>query len=210
MTATRSDLCFVVTKLSQYLSMPSDRHMIVAKHALRYLKATIQQKLTFRKSVDNLSLSSFCDSDWGNSEDQKSITGYCFTLSREGPLISWKSKKQQSVALSSCEAEYMAISSATQEGKFLLALINDMNIDLHVHDFTLNCDNQGAIALSKNPVHHQRSKHIDIRYHFVRDEISNGHMKVQYVPSKENLADVFTKPVSKVKMQKFKTLLMGD
>ncbi|KAK3788830.1 hypothetical protein RRG08_032853 [Elysia crispata] len=210
MTATRPDLCFVVTKLSQYLSMPSDRHMIVAKHVLRYLKATIQQKLTFRKAVDNLSLSSFCDSDWGNSEDRKSITGYCFTLSREGPLISWKSKKQQSVALSSCEAEYMAMSSATQEGKFLLALINDMNIDLHVHDFTLNCDNQGAIALSKNPVHHQRSKHIDIRYHFVRDEISNGLMKVQYVPSEENLADVFTKPVSKVKMQKFKTLLLGD
>ena len=210
MTATRSDLCFVVTKLSQYLSMPRDRHMIVAKHVLRYLKATIQQKLTFWKSVDNLSLSSFCDSDWGSSEDRKSITGYCFTLSREVPLISWKSKKQQSVALSSCEAECMALSSATQEGKFLLALINDMNIDLHVHDFTLNCDNQGAIALSKNPAHHQRSKHIDIRYHFVRDEISNGLMKVQYVPCEENLADVFTKPVSKVKMQKLKTLLIGD
>ncbi|KAK3716452.1 hypothetical protein RRG08_057375 [Elysia crispata] len=210
MTATRPDLCFVVTKLSQYLTIPSDRHMIVAKHVLRYLKVTIQQKLTFRKSVDNLSLSSFCDSDWGNSEDRKSITGYCFTLSRKGPLISWKSKKQQSVALSSCEAEYMAMSSATQEGKFLLALINDMNIDLHVHDFTLNCDNQGAIALSKNPVHHQRSKHIDIRYHFVRNEISNGLMKVQYVPSEENPADVFTKPVSEVKLQKFKTLLMGN
>ena len=97
------------------------------------------------------------------------------------------------------------MSSATQEGKFLLALINDMNIDLHVHDFTLNCDNQGLISLSKNPVHHQRSKHIDIRYHFVGDEISNGLMKVQYVPSEENPADVFTKPVSKVKMQKFKT-----
>ena len=208
MTATRPDLCFIVTKLSQYLSMPDDTHMIIAKHVLRYLKATTFERLTFRKSVDNLSLSSFCDSDWGNSQDRKSITGYCFTLSNEGPLISWKSKKQQSVALSSCEAEYMAMSSATQEGKFLIALINDMNVNLH--DFTLNCDNQGAIALSKNPVHHQRSKHIDIRYHFIRDEILKGHMKVQYVPSEENPADVFTKPVSRFKVQKFKSLLMGN
>ena len=208
MTATRPDLCFIVTKLSQYLSMPDDTHMIIAKHVLRYLKATTFERLSFRKSVDNLSLSSFCDSDWGNSQDRKSITGYCFTLSNEGPLISWKSKKQQSVALSSCEAEYMAMSSATQEGKLLIALINDMNVNLH--DFTLNCDNQGAIALSRNPVHHQRSKHIDIRYHFIRDEILKGHMKVQYVPFEENPADVFTKPVSRFKVQKFKSLLMGD
>ncbi|RUS90533.1 hypothetical protein EGW08_001710 [Elysia chlorotica] len=173
-----------------------------------YLKATMDQKLIFRKSVDSLNLTSFCDSDWGNSGDRKSITGYCFTLSNDGPLISWKSKRQQSVALSSCEAEYMAMSSATQEGKFLLALVNDMYLDLN--DFTLNCDNQGAIALSKNPIQHQRSKHIDIRYHFIRDEISKGLMKVQYVPSEENLADVFTKPVSRVKMQKFKALLMGN
>ena len=105
MTATRPDLCFIVTKLSQYVSMPDDTHMIIAKHVLRYLKATTFERLTFRKSVDNLSLSSFCDSDWRNSQDRKSITGYCFTLTNEGPLISWKYKNQQSVALSSCEAE---------------------------------------------------------------------------------------------------------
>ncbi|GFO13970.1 retrovirus-related pol polyprotein from transposon tnt 1-94 [Plakobranchus ocellatus] len=108
MTSTRPDICFIVTKLSQYLSNADELYMILAKHVLRYLKATKDQRLIFRKSVDNLTLSGFSDSDWGNSGDRKSITGYCFKLSKEGPLISWKSKKQQSVALSSCEAEYMA------------------------------------------------------------------------------------------------------
>ena len=123
--------------------------------------------------------------------------------------MSYKSRKQQSVALSTCEAEYMALSIATQEVKFLSQLLTDMTGKEQTKGVVLYVDNQGAIALAKNPVHHQRSKHIDIRYHFVRDEVQNGFVILEYVPTEENVADVFTKPVAKPRLGKFKKTLMG-
>lgn len=216
MISTRPDLSYIVTKLSQYMSKPNSNHMIVAKHVLRYLKSTINQTLIFRKSNESLKLMGFCDADWGNSElDRRSITGYGFQLSVNGPLISWKARKQPTVALSTCEAEYMALAAATQEGKYLLALFSDMSKNINppkpyeLSHFILYCDNQGAIALSNNPVQHQRSKHIDVRYHFIREAIQNGKVQLFYVPSEENIADVFTKPVTRHKNEKFRPLLMG-
>ena len=97
-------------------------------------------------------------------KDRQSITGYTFQLTNNGPLISWKSHKQQIVALSTCEAENTSLANAVQEAKFLKQLCNDMNIT--IENFVLNVDNQGAINVAKNPVNHQRSKHIDIKYHF--------------------------------------------
>ena len=127
MTATRPDLCYVVTKLSQYMSNPNKNHMSMAKHVLRYLRGTTDQKLVFRIiETGEVNLYGFCDSDWANGGDRRSITGYGFELTPNGPLISWKSKKQQTVALSTCEAEYMSLASAAQEGKFLKSLITDM------------------------------------------------------------------------------------
>lgn len=211
MTATRPDLCYIVTRLSQYMARPTLNHMIAAKHVLRYLKATIGQTLIYRKSETPMKLVGACDADWGNLADRKSITGYCFMISDKGPCISWKSKKQQTVALSTCEAEYMSMCAATQEGIFLKALIKDMKPGTSdTESFTLMCDNQGAIALSKNPVSHQRSKHIDIRYHFVRDQVQNGTMNIVYLPTDQNWSDMFTKPVSRTKLQMFKPTLMGE
>lgn len=201
MTCTRPDLCYSVSKLSQFMHKPTYSHLNVAKHILKYLKGTINYSLNFRKS-NNLKLFGFTDSDWATSEDRKSISGFVFKLSNEGPLISWKSKKQSNIALSSCEAEYVAIAVAVQELKFLNQLMCDMGIPTE-KPVDLYADNQGAIALAKNPVQHQRCKHIDVKYHFIRNEISNYHVNLIYVQSERNLADIFTKPATKVKLSKF-------
>ena len=117
MTCTRPDLSYVVTKLSQNMKSPTKAHLNLAKDVLRYVKGTIDYNLKFTKSTC-LTLIGYSDSDWGNSGDRKSISGYCFLLNVNGPLISWKSKKQSVVAISSCEAEYIAMTHAIQEAKF--------------------------------------------------------------------------------------------
>ena len=208
MVATRPDISFIVTKLSQYMSCPLHSHMTMAKHVLRYLRGTIDEKLCFPKSIESIEVKGFCDADWGNDNDRKSITGYCFKINESGPMISWKSRKQPTVALSSCEAEYMSLTSATQEGKYLLSMLNEI-LNLEQTKFTLFCDNQSAISLAKNPVKHSRSKHIDIRFHFIRNEIENDSLAILYVPTDENVSDIFTKPMSKIKLQKFKSILFG-
>ena len=111
MTCSRPDLAFVVTKLSQSLEKPSNADWITVKHVLRYLKGSADQSLFYSKSnsTGHLRLSGFSDSDWASSSDRRSTTGYCFSLNESSALISWKSKKQETVALSTCEAEYMAL-----------------------------------------------------------------------------------------------------
>ena len=208
MTATRPDISYTVTRLSQYMSNAETCHMTMAKHALRYLKGTIDDKLTFVKSAEPLRVTGFYDADWANCKDRKSITGYCFKISETGPVISWKSRKQPTIDLSTCEAEYMALVSAIQEGIYLQSFLNEVSKLDRTH-FNLLCDNQGAIALAKNPIKHQRSKHIDIKYHFIRDEITKKRLNVKYIPTDDNVADVFTKPMSRMRNQKFKTSLMG-
>ncbi|CAB4042957.1 Retrovirus-related Pol poly from transposon TNT 1-94, partial [Paramuricea clavata] len=200
MTSTRPDLSFIVTKLSQHMSNPSNVHLCMAKHVLRYLKGTIDNKLTFKKSKEGLSMHGYCDADWGSSEDRKSITGYVFKLSKDGPAISWKSRKQPTVALSTCEAEYMALAAAVQEAKFLRQLLGEFLSIFILEPTIIHCDNQSAIFLAKNPAQNQRSKHIDIRYHFIRTEIQSRTVDVKYVPSEENLSDLFTKPVTRLKV----------
>ena len=127
---------------------------------MRYLKGTYDYELCFIKTDEDLKLIAFSDSDWASSvEDRRSTTGYCFSLTKQGPATSWKSKKQATVALSTCEAEYNGMANTTQESMYnLTQLLNGM--DNKVYSCTkIHGDNQGAIALSKNPVHRQRSKH---------------------------------------------------
>ena len=205
MSCTRPDICFSVNFLSQYMNKPNNAHLQLAKHVLKYLKGTINYDLKFCKSNEQLKLIGYCDSDWGSSEDRFSISGYGFQLKNNGPLISWKSKKQRVVALSTCEAEYMALTYCIQEAKFLRQLLFDMQ-GFNKESVIVNIDNQGAISLAKNPVHHQRSKHIDIRYHFIRNEIQNGIVDLKYVKSEDNVSDIFTKPVSKSKLLKFENI----
>ena len=131
------------------------------------------------------------------------ISGYAFMLNRNSPLISWKSRKQNTVALSSCEAEYIAITASVQECMFLRQLLFDMT-KLDKVLGMLYVDNQGAIELAKNPRHHQRTKHIDIRFHFIRLEIKHKTVILEYVPSILNIADIFTKPFNGAKLNHFK------
>ena len=208
MTNTRPDLAYVVTYLSQHMSKPFVAHFNIAKFVLKYIKGSIDYKLKFSKSDQPLHLTGYTDSDWGRSTDRKSISGFCFLMNDKGCLVSWKSRKQSIVALSTCEAEYIALAAAVQEAKFLKQLYADM-----MHDggkiITMYVDNQSAIKLAKNPVLHQRSKHIDIRYHYLRSEVKCGNIEISYVPSADNISDIFTKPVSKVKLDKF-TIIRGN
>ena len=199
MSCTRPDLAYIVTKLSQFMSNPKVSHLSYAKTVLRYLKSTKDHQLSFHKSEEPLKLIGYTDSDWGGSSDRKSISGYCYKLNEQSALISWKSKKQSVVALSSCEAEYMALVQAVQEGKFLSRILADLTVSDPV-SFNLFVDNQGAIMLAKNPVHRQRSKHIDIKYHFIRHEVSSGAVLLVYVPTEDNLADMLTKTIPRCKL----------
>ena len=198
MTATRPDISYVVTKLSQNMSNPTVQDLGVAKGVLRYLQGTLEYALVFRKSNECVKLQGFCDSDWASSySDRKSISAYVYKLKEQSGLISWKTKKQGTVALSSFEAEYISLSMCVQEAMFLRKLLTFMyeqkDVDLSVK---IGVDNQGTIALAKNPIHQQRSKHIDVRYHFLRDAVTSGIVDLSYVPSNKNVADVLTKPVS--------------
>ncbi|KAF2345349.1 Integrase catalytic core [Trinorchestia longiramus] len=204
MTCTRADICYVVTLLSQHLTRPTNAHLNLCKFVLKYLKGTILFGLKFVKSENPMQITGFSDSDWGGFSERKSISGYVFKSSSSSSLITWKSKKQNIVALSSCEAEYITLTYAVQEGIFLKQLLCDM--DGYDEPVEIFVDNRGAIDLAKNPVHHQRSKHIDIRYHFIRAIIQDNKAVLSFVPSEENMADMFTKPVSRQSLLKFHTL----
>ena len=211
MTCTRPDICWIVTKLSQYLSRPLKEHWIAVKHVFRYLKGTLDYALCYSKCADGLNLTGYSDADWASStDDRRSITGYCFSLTKTGPLISWKSRKQRTVALSTCEAEYMALAATVQEALHLVQLLSDVCEGSQHRPVLIFGDNQGAIALSKDPVNHQRSKHIDVRYHFIRDEVNHGRVVIEYCPTSDMVADMMTKPVTKVKLGQFSKFIFGQ
>ena len=201
-TCTRPEISYIVTRLSQYMDKPTKAHLALAKDVLRYLKGTIDQELIFYKSKNIVQLIGYCDSDYAGSDDRKSTSGYCFKLNEESALISWKTKKQKIVCLSSCEAEYVAMTHSIQEGKFLCKLLSDMQ-NTNLSKFSLFVDNQGAMKLAYNPINQQRSKHIDVKYHFIRSEIQCGAVELKYVQSCFNLGDMFTKALSRTKLDKF-------
>ena len=135
------------------------------------------------------------------------LTGHCFSSCKTGPLISWKSNKQPTVALSSCEAEYVALAAATRESLYLTRPIN--GVDGHYESCVAFEDHRGTIASSKNSVRHQRSKQIDVRYRFVRTELTEANVNILYCPTGETVADVLTKPATKHSLDKFKAYSFG-
>lgn len=210
MTCTRPDISWVVSRLSQTLAHPTREDLLTAKQVLRYLKGTNDYELIFRKSNEDLDLIAYSDSDWASSvNDRRSTTGYCFALTKQGPVISWKTRKQPTVALSTCEAEYIGLATTTQESMYLIQLLNGMDKKRYTHTKIFG-DNQGAIALSKNPVKRQRSKHIDVKYHFIRDALNEGKINIEYCPSEEMAADILTKPVTRVRLTKFQKWFFGS
>lgn len=195
---TRPDIAFSVSFLSQFNNCNNDYHWKCAKRVLRYLQGTKDYCLRFVRS--NKGLEGFVDADWGSNKiDRKSYTGFVFKLSEAS--ISWKSSKQKTVALSSTEAEYMALSDAAKEAIYLKNLLYEIT---GINDCVIMFnDNQGAQKLSSNPVFHERSKHIDIRHHFIRQCLSDKIIKLVYLSTDKMTADVLTKPLKSSKHNDF-------
>jgi hypothetical protein len=200
LTNTRPKNCFAMNTLSQFLVEPRRVHLVAAKHVMRYLKGTIDYGLSY-DGDHNLTLSGYTDSDWaGSVADRKSTSECCFSLG--SAMISWQSRKQSSIALSTTKVEYIAACSARCEAISLRKLLIGL-FDLEMEAITILCDNQSCIKMTENPVFHDRSKHIEIHYHYIRDMVQRGALKLLYVSTDEHVADVLTKPLSCVKFEHF-------
>jgi hypothetical protein len=182
LTNTRPDICFAVNTLSQFLVEPRHVHLVAAKHVTTYLRGTMDYGLSY-DGDHNFTLSGYTDADWaGNVADIKSTSGCCFSLG--STMISWQSRKKSSIALSTADTEYIAACSASCEAIWLRKLLTDL-FDLEMRATVILCDNQSCIKMTENPVFHDRSKHIEIRYHFIRDMVQRGTLMLKYISMNE-------------------------
>ncbi|KAI0998282.1 hypothetical protein K3495_g9913 [Podosphaera aphanis] len=204
-SATRPDLAYTISHLSQFSSDPSTSHFCAAKRALRYVKGTADGKL-FYKSGSPLILSGLCDASYRNCLDtRRSFSGYLFQLGES--CISWKYRKQRTVALSTYEAEYMALSLAPKQFIWIARGLNQLLND-NVPS-ALATDNSAAIDLAHNPKIIEATKQKDICYHFIRELIENGSITLLHVPSAENLADICTKGLPSPRHYHLCTIIFG-
>ena len=166
--------------------------MTAAFHTLRYIKRDPSQGLFFNNKPD-YSLQAYCDSDWAQCPcTRRSVSGFFIMLG--GSPISWKSKKQPTVALSSAEAEYRSMRAVTAELSWLTRLLSELQVS-SFQPIPVKCDNLAAIYIAKNPVFHERTKHIELDCHFVREKLHEGLISLSHTKSSEQLADLFTKPL---------------
>ncbi|XP_022899321.1 uncharacterized protein LOC111412620 [Olea europaea var. sylvestris] len=190
LTISRPDITFAVHKLSQFVSQPRQPHLDAAHHLLQYIKASPGQGILF-SAQSSLQLRAFADADWGSCLDtRKSVAGFCVFLGDS--LISWKAKKQTTVSRSSAEAEYRALASTASELTWLTQLLGDFQTSTK-DPTVIFCDNQVAVHMASNPIFHERTKHIEIDCHFIRDKVADGSVKLLPVRSNHQLADIFAK-----------------
>jgi hypothetical protein len=190
---TRPDICFVVNTLSYFMVELRRVHWVAAKHVLRYLCGTIDYGLDYHRG-DGVRLVGYTDSDWaGCVSDRKITSGCCFGLG--SAVVSWFSQNQKSLALSSTEAKYMAASQPSCEALWLRKMLVGL-FSVQLRPTVIYCDNQSCNKISKNPVFHDRSKHIEIRYHFIRDYVQRGVVELQYISTEEQVADILTKALN--------------
>ncbi|KAK2454457.1 putative mitochondrial protein [Trifolium repens] len=200
LNTTRPDIAFATQQLSQFMHAPTTVHYNAACRVLRYLKNNPGQGLLFSRESE-MHVTGYSDADWAGCMDtRKSISGYCFFIGKS--LISWRAKKQVTVSRSSSEAEYRALSSATCELQWLLYLLADLGITL-TRLPALYCDNQSALHIASNPVFHERTKHLDIDCHLVREKVQKGILKLLPVSTKDQIADFLTKALPPPKFHDF-------
>ncbi len=207
--STRPDISFAVNKLTQKMQAPTAADMAAADRVFRYLSGTRDMGLQFgrRSCRGEMPVCAFADADWASDKaDRKSITGWVAMVN--GDVISWASKKQPSVALSTCEAELYAETAAIQEIKWLRGLLSELGLSSGREPSVLYGDNQSAQELTKNGVKSERTKHIDIKYHFVTDEVQRGSIALRWIPTTEQLADVFTKALGRPQHQALRDQLL--
>lgn len=205
MLGSRPDLCFAITYFSQFQNCYTAEHWKYLKQVLRYLKLTENYALKYTKSKNNkLELSSYVDADFANCPlDRKSVTGFLIKLNNN--IINWKTKKQNVVALSTCEAEYVALACCVSEDLFICQMLNEILstklFPIHVYEDNTSCIRVASTLETK------RSKHIDVKFHFVRDCIKENKIKIEFIETSEQIADMFTKPLNVKQFVYFRGLL---
>jgi transposase InsO family protein len=203
MLGTRPDIAFAVTKLAQFAANPSKEHLDKAKYVLRYLAGTAKYALVY-KGASNKGLIAYTDSDYAaDPVKRRSTTGYIFKLA-DG-IISWQSRAQKTIALSATEAEYMALSDCSRQAVWIQNIFTELG--LQTRPTQICADNEGGIFIASNPVQERRTKHIDVRFHYVRDLIEQKRIDVVWVPTDDNPADMFTKNLGHIKFEKFRGML---
>ena len=205
---SRLDIAFAVQCGGRHMQRTASVHMAAAKRILRFLRGTSSDGIIYGKHGRREPvIVGFCDADYAGDEDtRRSTTAYVFMLG--GAAVSWASKLQPTVALSSAEAEYMALSAGVQEAIHLRQLMADLGFPQR-EPTTVYEDNQGCIALSENPVMHKRTKHIDVRHHFIRERLESGEVALRYVATQNQLADLLTKALNRDVFQRLRSVVMG-
>ncbi|KAK2977314.1 hypothetical protein RJ640_014213 [Escallonia rubra] len=192
LTASRPDIMFSVCLCARFQACPKESHLIAVKRILRYLKGTHDLGLWFPRNTSFFDLIGYSDADYaGCKTERKSTSGGCQFLGHS--LVSWSSKKQNSVALSTTEAEYMAVGACCAQILWMKQTLLDFG--LKYDHIPILCDNTSAIDLTKNPIQHSRTKHIEIKHHFIRDHVQKGDIVLDFVDTNHQLADIFTKPL---------------
>jgi hypothetical protein len=200
---TRPDLTHSVSYVSRFMAEPREDHQAAVRRILRYIAGTYDHGIHYDKGKTwELLLLGYIDSDHaGDVDDSRSTSGILFYLGSNP--ITWHSQKQKSVTLSSCEVEYMASSTTACQAIWLVGLLSEI-LGVSEKPPLLKVDNKSSIDLIKNPIHHGRSKHIQIRYHFIRECAAESRIEVQFVGTNEQLTDILTKPLPRVKFQEIK------
>ena len=197
---TRPDIAYAVGLVSQHMHSPSEEHLQAVYRILHYLKGSPGKGIIFKKSYDR-QIEVFTDADWGgNVNDRRSTSAYCTFV--WGNLVTWRSKKQHVVSRSSAEAEFRAMAQGVCEGIWLKRILEELNMEMKT-PMKLYCDNKSAISIAHNPVQHDRTKHVEIDRHFIKEKLERGEICTPFVSTTEQLADILTKGLYKTKFEEF-------
>ncbi|GJV78115.1 retrovirus-related pol polyprotein from transposon TNT 1-94 [Tanacetum coccineum] len=197
LTASRPDLQFAICMCARYQARPTEKHLNAVKRIFRYLKGTVHRGLWYPKD-SSFALTAFADADHAGCQDTRRSTSGSIQLLGDR-LVSWSSKRQKSAAISSTEAEYIALSGCCAQVLWMRSQLTDYGFGFN--KIPMYCDNKSAIALCCNNVQHSRSKHIDIRFHFIKEHVENGVIKLYFVNTEYQLADIFTKALGRERIE---------